>query len=187
MTIPWPCAGRITASNPAIDKKSCGWPHRSSFAGFLSTSCPTASIASGTTACWPTRPAKQTLGISAPCFASSRLNRWPRRKQSQRSHHSPCASHVPAVAAPCVSARSSGAGKNRCRAHHQGSRPHDTSLVSRHGKLPTALRRLGPNGVWLFISSVTRGGNDTETHSFFGIPSRPHERIGHHAQLQPQH
>ena len=73
----------------------------------------------------------------------------------------------------------------RCRAHHRGSRPHDKSPVIHHGKPPATFRRLGLNGVCLFIFSVERGGYDTETHSFTGILSRVGEPIAHHPHHPP--
>jgi hypothetical protein len=131
--------------------------------------------------------AKRKANITryGPCFAFGSLNRTSRRTQMSRPPRSPCASHARAAAARCVSSRSSGAVKKQCPAHHHGSRPHDKSPVIRHGKPPTAIRRLGPNSVRLFISSVARGGNDTKTNSFFGILTRVCERSGHHAHLQP--
>lgn len=148
-------------------------------------SCRTGSTASGITACWPTRPARPTSPESAPCSASSSLNSPLCQNHKPRSHHSPCANHVPAAAAQCTSSKSSGAGKSRHHEHRQGSRPHDKSPVTRHGNPPAAIRRLGPNSLCLLTSSVARSGNDTETHSFVGILSRACERIGHHAHLQP--
>ena len=45
-----------------------------------------------------------------------------------RSPRSPCANRARVAAAPCASPKSSGAGRNRCRAPHRESRPHDTPI-----------------------------------------------------------
>jgi len=114
-----------------------------------------------------------------------RPEQTPASEPTPRSSHSPCANHAPVAAAPCASSKSSGAGKSRHHEHRQGSRPHDKSPVTRHGNPPAAIRRLDPNSLCLFTSSVARSGNDTETNSFVGILSRACERIGHHTHLQP--
>lgn len=76
-------------------------------------------------------------------FASSTLNRHLHRNQRQKSPRSPCVNHVPAAVALCASSRSSGEGRNRCRARHRGSRPHDKSPVIRHRAPPVAPRSPG--------------------------------------------
>lgn len=97
------------------------WPRQSSSAASWSMFCPTGSTASGITACWPARPARPTLPGSAPWSASSSLNKSPPRNHRPRSPRLPCASHAPAVAAPCASSRSSAAGKYRCHVHLRGA------------------------------------------------------------------
>jgi hypothetical protein len=90
------------------------------------------SIASRTTACWPAASARQDLPKSVRCSVCSPRNRRLRGPRSQRSPHSPCVSHAPVAAGPCASSRSSAVGKNRCRARHHGSRPHDISPFKDH-------------------------------------------------------
>jgi hypothetical protein len=76
--------------------------------------------------------ARQDLPKSIRCSVCSPRNRRLRGPRSQRSPHSPCVSHAPVAAGPCASSRSSAVGKNRCRARHHGSRPHDISPVKDH-------------------------------------------------------
>ena len=99
-------------------------------------SCPTGSIASGITACWPVRHAKQTSRRSAPCSAPNVLNKPPRQSPKQRPLRLPCANHAPAAAAPCASSRYSAVARNRCRAHQQGGRPHDKMPVHPIQRVP---------------------------------------------------
>jgi hypothetical protein len=145
----------------------------------------TGSTGSGITACWPVRPARPISPRSAPYCASSARSRPSPQNPRPRSSRSPCANLAPAAAAQCASSRFFGAGKNRCRAHHRGSRPHDISPVIRHRTPPVAPRRPGPNRVCLSIFGATHGGNQVKTRSFVGITERVFARLKHHAYLHP--
>ncbi len=62
---------------------------------------------------------------------------------------------------------------------------HRRSVITENYQLHSA--DLGPNSLCLFASSVAQDGKNNRKHSFDGILNRLCERIGHHAQLQPQH
>ena len=85
--------------------------------------------ASGTRAYWPAALAKYTSPNAVRCSSSSHWNRRAHRKRSQRLPRSRCVNHAPVAAGSCASLRFSAAGKNRCRAHRYGSRPHDIQSV----------------------------------------------------------
>lgn len=147
--------------------------------------CPTASTASGTTACWPVRPTGPTSQKSAHYFASNSLNRPSRQNPRPRSFHSPCASHAPAVAAPCALSRSSDEARNRCRAHHPGSRRHDTSPVVCQRTPPAAHRRPGPDGVRLSFLVTTCLPENAHFKIAIGAIEKDHGSPKHLAQLPP--
>ena len=92
------------------------------------------------------------------------------------------------AACRCITASRLGALFTKCRpAAFCRCRISDLlrTTLGRHRNPPAAIRRPGPKNVCLFISSVARGGNDTETHGFGGILTRVCERIGHHAHVPP--
>ena len=110
---------------------------------------------------------------------------WPPVFTREKDICPPCANLAPAAAAQCASSRSFGAGKNRCRAHHRGSRPHDTPPVRPQTMPPAAPCRPGPNRVCLSIFGATHGCNLVKTHIFVGITERIYARLKHHAYLHP--
>jgi Winged helix-turn helix len=110
------------------------------------------------------------------------LNTTPNRP---RSFHSPCASHAPAVAAPCASSRSSGEARNRCRVHHPGSRRHDTSAVVCQKAPPVAHRRHGTGGVRLSSPVTTRLPENARFKIAIEATEQDQGRLKHLAQLPP--
>ena len=75
-------------------------PRPSSSAASGAMYCPTVSIASGITACWPVRRASPTSEQSAPRYVSGDRNRPPRQDPTPRSSHTPCANRAPARSGP---------------------------------------------------------------------------------------
>ena len=149
-------------------------------------SCPTASTASGTTACWPVPPARPTSERSAPCSASSAPNRLPHQDPTPRPSHSHCANHAPVAGGPCASSRSSVAGKYQCRAHHQGSKPHDTPPLKCQATPLAAVRRPDQTSMRLSLCGAQKDGKHHNVQSGVSIFHRFCHSLSRHAQLPPK-
>ena len=145
----------------------------------------TASIASGTTACWPVQPARPTSERSAPCFASSAPKSPPLQSPTPKSSHSPCANRAPVAGAPCASSRSSVAGKSLCRARHHGSRPHDTPPLKCQATSLAAVRRPGQASMRLSLCGAQNDGKRHYVQSGVSIFHCLCHSLSRHAQLPP--
>lgn len=139
-------SGVVPAATVAMQLRAADSPVRAAMSRQDSAAPPPlASIASGTTACWPMAPARPTWRWCGSCCTSSPLQQprpGPMGEQAScpRAHHRP--SSAGTAATPCSSCRPSCVASRFVRHRLQGAR-HDFSLAALPPLADHALMDLG--------------------------------------------